>query len=102
MIAYEQQVEMVEYIARAYRRALRRLDISRAMGEESEDLTTDKNYVYVIDRTIEDCSPDTRHVIMNEFLHKSNPLWYEGYFSKSRFYKVKREAVAEFLHCLSV
>ncbi len=102
MLSYEEQVEMVEYIAKAYRRALRRMDISRIVGEGNEDLDSDKKYVYVIDRTIEDCSPDTRHVIVNEFLHKSNPQWYRGYFSKSRFYKVKRDAVAEFLHCLSV
>lgn len=105
MKSYEEEERMMEYLGRVYRRSRRRMDISRSIGEEAERsraYISDRDYVYLIDRTMMDCSPDTRHVIMNDFLKKTNSKWYLGFFSRSYYYRIRRIAVREFLHCLQV
>lgn len=103
MDTFERENGMIEYLGRIYRRSRRRMDISRAIGEDAEKSRAyiiDRDFVYLIDRTVMDCSPDTRHVIMNDYLRKSDSKWYIGYYSKSQYYRLRREAVKEFLHCL--
>lgn len=103
MKTYEEEETVMQYLGKAYRRSRRRMDISNYLGETAENSKTydsDRNYVYLIDRTVMDCSSDTRHVIINDYLKKSGPKWYVGYFSKSRYYRIRRDAVHEFLHCL--
>lgn len=42
--------------------------------------------------------PDQRMILQREFLDKeSNSLWYEEYWSKSMYYKLKHEAVDRIL-----
>ena len=103
MKTYEEEETVMQYLGRAYRRCRRRMDISQCLGEKAENSRTydsDRNYVYLIDRTVMDCCSDTRHIIINDYLKKSAPKWYVGYFSNSRYYRVRRDAVHEFLHCL--
>lgn len=103
MKTYEEEEKVMQYLGRTYRRCRRRMDISKYLGETAESndaYNHDRDYVYLIDRTVMDCSSDTRHVIINDFLKNSTPKWYVGYFSKSRYYRVRRDAVHEFLHCL--
>ncbi len=100
MKTYEEEETIMQYLGKAYRRSRRRMDILQHLGESSETYDKDRDYVYMIDRTVMDCSSDTRHVIINEYLKNSTPKWYVGYFSKSRYYRVRRDAVREFLHCL--
>lgn len=95
---------MMAYLARNYRRCLMRLDLCRMEGISEARLTynADHSYVCLIERALADCSPSTRQIINEEFLHKTDKDWYLGYWSRTTFYRKRKEAIGEFLHCLHI
>ena len=95
---------MMAYLARNYRRSLMRLDLCRMEGISESRLIyeADHSYVCLIERALADCSPSTRQIINEEFLHKKDKDWYLGYWSRTTVYRKRKEAIGEFLHCLHI
>lgn len=92
--------KLVERIGSCYRRSRKRQDLMNNTGcirENARLYHADADLIYLVDRTLKDCTKDTQNIIRHEFLEVSDPYWYEAYYSRSTFYRLKREAIDEFL-----
>lgn len=58
--------------------------------------------VRIIDQIISFLDEDSRLIITNEFMYKSKNSWYLDYYSKSTYYRLKNEAMINFLDCLPI
>ena len=99
---YETQKNMLRYIGDMYRRSRREIDCCRFDSVMPAGLANDRQLVYLIDRALEDCSNDTKLIIRNDFLKKSEPQWYRNYYNATTYYRRRRRAVEEFMHCLNI
>lgn len=102
---YRSQCSMLRYIGEVYQRAKKRLDLAdyeNTVMEKTALYESDSAFVFLIDRTLQDCSKDTRLIIRNEYLSFSHKEWYRGFYSESTFYRLKRKAVHEFIDCLNM
>ena len=56
----------------------------------------------MIEHVMENCSSDTVCIIKHDFLDQSPRNWYCNYYAKSSYYRLKKEAVEEFVRCLDI
>ena len=97
--------KVVERFGVMYRRALKRMDILENTGcicEDAAGYRSEADLVFLVNRALEDCSQDTQCIIKNEYLKVSDPYWYEQYYTRSTYYRLKREAVDEFVESLDI
>ena len=97
--------KVAEYIGSVYRRSRKRMDVmihSGGVEESAEQYHTDANMVYLVDRALQDCSKDTRFIIRRELLQIPEPFWYEEYYSRTTYYRLRKQAIDEFLNSLDI
>ena len=102
---FEQKDKVLKYIGEAYQRSRKRLDMrvrGRMVAENSRSYESDRDLVGLIDRTLRDCSADTRCIIINDYLISSRPAWYKSYYPASTYYRLKHKALEEFIRCLNM
>ena len=100
---YAAKLKLATYMGEIYQKSRKRMDVYDYVSSENRNsllVNGDRNWVYIVDRCLKDCSASTRFIIQNEFLEKKNPDWYEKYFSRSVYYRMKKEAVEEFIQSL--
>ncbi|MBZ4195302.1 MG284/MPN403 family protein [Mycoplasma tauri] len=78
--------------AKARLKARKRL-FSQNRNEEKNGFTYSEN----LHRALECISPESKHLLRKEFLEEKESYWYEKYYSKTTYYKYRRNAVDEFL-----
>ena len=59
-----------------------------------------RELVAAIDSTIDTLYPEYRRIIENEYEKKAPKNWWTEYYSRSTFFRVKNEAVQQFLENL--
>ncbi|MBR3357541.1 MAG: hypothetical protein IKG46_06890 [Solobacterium sp.] len=96
--------KVAEYIGSVYRRSRKRMDVMLHSGveESTAQYHTDADMVYLVDRALEDCSKDTRFIIRRELLQKPDPYWYEEFYSRTTYYRLRKQAIDEFLDSLNI
>lgn len=77
-------------------------EYSEKVQENQKIYDNDRDLIHLIDCTLKDCGRDTRCIIRHEYLENSEPNWYKKFFSKSAFYRLKKAAINEFIHCLNI
>lgn len=87
---------------RLCRRKMESLEKQNAVALNMDDYRDALNYVTTIDRTLQDCSNDTRLIITQGFLNNGDPGWYDSYYSRNTYYRLRKKAVSEFLNGLRV
>ena len=85
---------------RLCRRRMESLEKQNAVSLNMEAYQDAMNYVSTIDRTLRDCSNDTKLIITQGFLNNSDPGWYDSYYSRNTYYRLRKKAVSEFLNGL--
>ncbi|MBE6110624.1 MAG: hypothetical protein E7194_09430 [Erysipelotrichaceae bacterium] len=103
-LTYHQKVNLMNQIGDAYRGCLRRIDLAESSGiscvnEKIKDDYAFRNYV---ERALRDCSKDTQLIAVHDFLEVHERSWYHAYFSQSSYYRRRKKAVDEYLHCLEI
>lgn len=101
----EGKEKIVRYIGEVYQRSRRRMDVyefQNCVHENQQVYDCDQGMVHLIDRTLADCSPETRCIIRREYLEAHRKSWYTEYFSKTAYYRLKKIAVVEFIDCLDI
>lgn len=104
-MSFEAQERLVKSLGNIYRKCRRRVDLKGYYGmikENRREYDDDRAYMYCIDSALSECSEGTRHIITHDYLMAVQPRWYLAYYSKSRYYRLKKEAITEFLHCLDL
>lgn len=102
---YEEMKGIMKYIGKIYKRAKKRVDVlhfNNCIEENWPVYDNDTQLIHLIDRTLLDCSNDTKNIIRHDYLQLSNPHWYESYYSRSSYYRLKKKAIEEFLGSLNI
>lgn len=97
--------KIVRYIGDIYQRSRKRMDIytfQNCIRENQKTYNCDQGLVHLIDRTLADCTADTRCIIRRHYLEKNDPDWFLNYFARSTFYRLRKLAVQEFIRCLDI
>ena len=53
--------------------------------------------VIIIDDILADMNEDERTILKNEFIKKMPRYWWQNYYSKSRYYRIKGKALKNFI-----
>lgn len=104
-ITDDEKEKIMDYIGSVYNRSRRRMEVyeySESVQQNQNVYDNDRDLVYVIDSTLKNCGRDTRCIIRREFLENHEPGWYKGFYSRSAFYRLKKAAITEFIHCLNI
>ncbi len=59
-----------------------------------------RQYVYYIENALLRLHPNHREVIEHEFIKQEQHLWWDCYYSRSTYYRYKKEAMCEMLSLL--
>jgi len=102
-LPYDEKVKLLESLGRIYRREKTR----ELIGDSHEVHERTVAYVqkgigHMIEHVMENCSSDTVCIIKHDFLNQSPRKWYCNYYAKSSYYRLKKEAVEEFVRCLDI
>ncbi|MDO4193707.1 MAG: hypothetical protein Q4D24_10425 [Erysipelotrichaceae bacterium] len=102
----KEQYELIAgYVGKTYQRSKNRMELDRSADMISEPDSTyadDAKLVYYVDRCLLECDRTAQLIIRREFLEESEHKWYEQYFSRSTFYRLKADAVKQFVDCLNL
>jgi hypothetical protein len=66
--------------------------------KELEDLTALKKHQLRVEMTNKVLKPISKIFITNCFIKRSDDAWWFGIYSRSTFYRLKKEAIKEFLY----
>lgn len=66
--------------------------------DEIEDLTALKKHQLRVEMTNKILKPISKLFITNCFIKRSDDAWWFGIYSRSTFYRLKKEAIKEFLY----
>jgi hypothetical protein len=100
-LTYKQKLNIMQKLGDLYRTALRRIDMSELSGGMTPaSIRDDINMKNLMERTLKDCSADTKLIAGKDFLEISDKKWYATYYSQSAYYRKKKKAVEEFLELL--
>ena len=102
-LPYDEKVKLLESLGRIYRREKTR----ELIGDSHEVHERTATYVqkgigHMIEHVMENCTADTICIIKHDFLDQSPRNWYCNYYAKSSYYRLKKEAVEEFVRCLDI
>ena len=89
--------EIVNRLFELYRRSLRYIQINEELGIARGNLIAHQEIVRLIELIIEELRSDHRLIITREYMNVPEPSWYVKYYSRSTFYRLRDEAVREFL-----
>ena len=92
-------------IGEHYRLSKRQMESLENQNDVATNMELYKNaldYVRTVDRTLQDCSNDTRLIIRHGFLNNSEPGWYGSYYSRNTYYRLRKKAISEFLNGLKM
>ena len=102
---YAEKRKIIKYIGDIYLKAQKRVDVlhfNNCIEENWAVYDNDTQLIHLIDRTLLDCSNDTKNIIRHDYLEVSNSHWYESYYSRSSYYRLKKKAIEEFLNNLNI
>lgn len=103
-LTYQQKINLMNQIGDAYRGCVRRIDLAENSGITcvSERISDDYAFRNYLERALQDCTKDTQLITVNDFLEIHERTWYLRYFSQSSYYRHRKKAVDEYLHCLEI
>lgn len=84
-----------QYHFKYYRSFLKRKEYNQA-----KKLPLECAYAYTIQYSIDQLNEDERRILVTEFIDGKHNNWWMEYFSKTSYYRIKRNALTRFIHCL--
>lgn len=97
---------VMKYIGSVYCRCCRRLESIEIGGNADrshEAYHDDLELIHLIDSTLQACEKNTRCIIRHDFLSANNEKdWYQEFYSRSSYYRLRRMAIDEFIRCLNI
>ena len=86
---------------RSYKKEIEIFEYQNCVAENYRTYKAESEFIYLIDVNLRHCSKDTRCIITHDYLMDSEQDWYRDFYSKSTYYRLKRNAVKEFVDCLN-
>lgn len=103
-LKFEDKKIVLEKLSECYLKSLRRIEIYEYQGikEESTQYHADLIMIEMIEIMLNACSENTQIIIKNEYLNHKRHEWYLDYYSRSNYYRLKKQAISEFIDCLNI
>ena len=104
-LSNEERLKLVSFICESYLKSKKRMgfyDYVNVIRINKNLYEGDKGMVYLVEHSLAECTETTQMIIKNDFLEKKETEWYYKYFSRSVYYRLRKEAVDEFLHHLDI
>ena len=98
-LSYEEETNILLYLTSIYRKAKVVTDLYEKEGKRALDTDAYRHQVQMIeliDRTLMECTPKYRFIIQHAFIEREPNDWFMPYYSRSSYYRQKKEAVHEF------
>lgn len=94
--------ENINYLASLYKKS--RMEIEEENKEKKESYMLDKNLEFInyMDTVLGLMPFEYERIIRKDFLENRTVKWWQEFYSKSTYYRRKREAVEAFVDCLSL
>lgn len=100
--SYEEMDQLVRFIFHTRKQIQDRIHHPLYVGEASVLPPGSHQLCDCIEWALQACSKENRLFLQQEYLAGNDKGWWHGYYSRSTYYRVKRRAMCEFLHCLDV
>ncbi len=103
--SYEENKKIMKHIGDIYKKAKKRVDVfhfNNCIEENWAVYDADRQLIHLIERTLRDCNSDTKNIIQHDYLRVSHSRWYEPYYSRTSYYRLKKKAIEEFLTLLNI
>lgn len=100
----EEALCIVKKVGEIYRLSAQRVDYyvyANCVQENQVEYDDSRKYVKKVEQVLENCKPTTRIIIRRDFLEINDTLWYRSYFGRSQYYRLRKEAIIEFVNCLT-
>ena len=55
------------------------------------------SYIYRVEKAYDDLEGSHREIINNDFFYQNYPNWWQSFYSKSSYYRIKNAAMKKFL-----
>lgn len=103
-LQFEDKKIILQKLSECYLKSHRRIEIYKYQGvcEESTQYQADCALLQMIQITLDACSEHTKMIIKNEYFNLKKHEWYLEYYSRSSFYRLKKQAIIEFIDCLNI
>jgi len=101
LISLAQRSKVIEYLFELARKQdFQKLHLQ---GQGNDDANHRQNDLsFILDVIIDFLDDDARRIINNDYKQKANRQWWESYYSKTTYYRLKAKATAEFLSYLKL
>lgn len=90
------------YLAEMYKDKKERIESKKESSKKNYLLDSDEEYVRFIDFMVSFMPLEFERIIKNDYLEKRKVKWWLEFYTKSTYYRRKREAVKLFVDCLSL
>ncbi len=84
-------------ISKNYFAAKRHIESKKEFAEEDEEVSIYHSYVERVRTAYQTLEPVEKLIINNEYFFENYPFWWTQLYSKSSFYRYKRNAMKHFL-----
>ncbi|MEG0168612.1 MG284/MPN403 family protein [Anaerorhabdus sp.] len=100
----KEKITFITFLAKGYMNSMRRVHLYRIFGVQEGHMQYEGELgsLYLVDSALRLCSSTSEFILRNEFFGYSKPNWYRDYYSKSSFYRLKKQAIDEFIDCLNL
>jgi|LAHS01.1.fsa_nt_gb hypothetical protein len=102
-LTYQEEKALLMYLTEIYCKAKTLMELYEDAGADAHNTAKyvqQEVLVNLIDRTLNNCSPEARFIIIHTYIRKDGNDWYIPYYSDSTFYRLKKNAVHEFTSCI--
>ncbi|MFV0479536.1 MAG: MG284/MPN403 family protein [Anaerorhabdus sp.] len=91
--------KVICYMFDSYRKSKRKMEarMNWKIEEKSEEYGDAYSFTTLIENAMETCSEDTQRIFNGEYVEKLHGNWYLEYYSRSTFYRLKHQAIDEFI-----
>lgn len=83
-------------------KSLRKVDYEQKLLNHIGKQNNYRSYVFYVDSAIVRLFPPYRILIEKEFIEQTDKFWWENYYSRTTFYRYKKEAMDAILSLLCV
>jgi hypothetical protein len=94
---------IMEHTARVYRQCVMNMnefEKEHLVRQNWDEYQRDSSFVNEIDQIVMELPGPKRLIIVSDYLRHRVPGWHKGFYADSTYYRLKKEAVEEFAHCL--
>lgn len=97
-LGLKRKEKMLLNIIKKYKVSLISVEVREISQEyNKKEYLNDVAYIHLFDKILQECDEDTNKIIRNEYLGKKRYRWYNEYYSRSTYYRLKNKALDEIL-----